>query len=105
MLLYVHKDHKDYSRGPHGQPRTETSTFTQLLNSAAVKKGLTALVMCSKNNKIMVDQNRRWANRRSRGVRRTAVGRNARKPHSKRTIPHRGDGCMLLNVLRYQLTY
>ena len=32
VLLYVHRDHKDYY-GDFGEPRTFTSTFTQLLSS------------------------------------------------------------------------
>ena len=36
MLLYVHRDHRTIR---NGEPRTVTSTFTQLLNSEEEKRG------------------------------------------------------------------
>ena len=37
VMLYVHRDHKDYYSIRDGEPRMATSIFTQLLSSENIK--------------------------------------------------------------------
>ena len=54
-LLYIHRDHKDYEGRGAGEPRTATSTFTQLLSSVAALFSSSMLLYVHRDQDVHLD--------------------------------------------------